>query len=35
MKPGGDRVHDQVKVGCYAGGRGDETPRVVLLGGVR
>jgi hypothetical protein len=20
-------------VGCYAGGRGDETPRVVLLGG--
>ena len=22
-----------VEVGCYAGGRGDETPRVVLLGG--
>ena len=24
---------DRVEVGCYAGGRGDETPRVVLLGG--
>ncbi len=23
---------DRVEVGCYAGGRGDETPRVVLLG---
>ena len=22
-----------LEVGCYAGGRGDETPRVVLLGG--
>jgi hypothetical protein len=33
MKLGGGRVHDQVEVGCYAGGRGDETPRVVLLGG--
>jgi hypothetical protein len=25
-------VPDWVEVGCYAGGRGDETPRVVLLG---
>jgi hypothetical protein len=33
MKQGGGRVHDRVEVGCYAGGRGDETPRVVLLGG--
>ena len=24
---------ERVEVGCYAGGRGDETPRVVLLGG--
>ena len=24
---------DWVEVGCYAGGRGEETPRVVLLGG--
>ena len=24
---------DWVEVRCYAGGRGDETPRVVLLGG--
>ena len=24
---------DRVEVGCYAGGRDDETPRVVLLGG--
>jgi hypothetical protein len=30
---GGGRVPDRVEVGCYAGGRGDETPRVVLLGG--
>src|SRR5215216_1136489 len=33
VKPGGGRVHDRVEVGGYAGGRGDETPRVVLLGG--
>jgi hypothetical protein len=26
-------VPDWVEVGCDAGGRGDETPRVVLLGG--
>ena len=26
-------MHDRVEVDCYAGGRGDETPRVVLLGG--
>jgi hypothetical protein len=25
-------VPERVEVGCYAGGRGDETPRVVLLG---
>jgi hypothetical protein len=24
---------DRVVVGCYAGGRGDEIPRTVLLGG--
>ena len=30
---GGGRVPDRVEVGCYAGGCGDETPRVVLLGG--
>ena len=24
---------ERVEVGCYAGGRGEETPRVVLLGG--
>lgn len=24
---------DQVEVRCYAGGRGDETPRAVVLGG--
>ena len=24
---------DRVEVRCYAGGRGDETPRAVLLGG--
>ena len=23
---------ERVEVGCYAGGRGDETPRVVLFG---
>jgi hypothetical protein len=27
------RVRDRVEVRCYAGGRGDETPRAVLLGG--
>ena len=32
-KTGGGRVPDWVEVGCYAGGRGEETPRVVLLGG--
>jgi hypothetical protein len=26
-------VPDPVEVSCYAGGRGDETPRTVLLGG--
>jgi hypothetical protein len=26
-------VRDRVEVRCYAGGRGDETPRAVLLGG--
>jgi hypothetical protein len=26
-------VPDRVEVGCYGGGRGEETPRVVLLGG--
>jgi hypothetical protein len=26
-------VHDRVEAGCYGGGRGDETPPVVLLGG--
>jgi hypothetical protein len=26
-------VRDRVEVRCYAGGRGDETPRVLLLGG--
>jgi hypothetical protein len=26
-------VRDLVEVRCYAGGRGDETPRAVLLGG--
>jgi hypothetical protein len=30
---GDGRVPDWVEVGCYAGSRGDETPRVVLLGG--
>jgi hypothetical protein len=29
---GGGRVPDWVEVGCYAGGRGEETPRVVVLG---
>jgi hypothetical protein len=32
MTSGGGRVPERVEVGCYAGGRGDETPRVVLLG---
>ena len=27
------RVADLVQVRCYAGGRGDETPRALLLGG--
>lgn len=26
-------MRDLVQVRCYAGGRGDETPRAVLLGG--
>jgi hypothetical protein len=26
-------VGDRVEVRCYAGGRGDETPQAVLLGG--
>jgi hypothetical protein len=26
-------VRDRVEVRCYAGGRGEETPRAVLLGG--
>ena len=26
-------MRDRVEVRCYAGGRGDETPRAVLLGG--
>ena len=26
---------ERVEVRCYAGGRGDETPRVVLLGGCQ
>jgi hypothetical protein len=26
-------VRDLVEVRCYAGGRGDQTPRAVLLGG--
>jgi hypothetical protein len=33
MNTGGGRVPDRVEVGGYAGGRGDESPRVVLLGG--
>jgi hypothetical protein len=33
MNPGGGRVRDLVEVCCYAGGRGEETPRAVLLGG--
>jgi hypothetical protein len=33
MNPGGGRVRDRVEVRCYAGGRGEETPRAVLLGG--
>ena len=30
---GGGRVPGRVEVRCYAGGRGEETPRAVLLGG--
>ncbi len=30
---GGGRVRDLVEVRCYAGGRGEETPRAVLLDG--
>ena len=26
-------MRDRVEVRCYAGGRGEETPRAVLLGG--
>jgi hypothetical protein len=26
-------VRDRVEVRCYAGGRGDETPRAVVIGG--
>jgi hypothetical protein len=26
-------VRDRIEVRCYAGGRGEETPRAVLLGG--
>jgi hypothetical protein len=26
-------VHDRIEVRCYAGGRGDESPRALLLGG--
>jgi hypothetical protein len=33
MNPGGGRVRDRVEVRCYAGGRDEETPRAVLLGG--
>jgi hypothetical protein len=33
MKSGGGRVRDRIEVRCYAGGRGEETPRAVLLGG--
>jgi hypothetical protein len=33
MNPGGGRVRDRVEVRCYAGGKGEETPRAVLLGG--
>jgi hypothetical protein len=33
MSPGGGRVRDLVEVRCYAGSRGDETPRALLLGG--
>jgi len=32
VTPGGGYVPERVEVGCYAGGRSDETPRVVLLG---
>jgi hypothetical protein len=30
---GGGRVGDRIEVRCYAGGRGDEIPRALLLGG--
>jgi hypothetical protein len=30
---GSGRVRELVEVRCYAGGRGEETPRAVLLGG--
>jgi hypothetical protein len=33
MNPGDGRIVDRVEVRCYASGRGDETPRAVLLGG--
>jgi hypothetical protein len=33
MRLRGARVRDRVEVRCYAGGRGEETPRAVLLGG--
>ena len=33
MIGGSGRVLDRVEVRCYAGGRGEETPRAVLLGG--
>ena len=26
-------MHDRIEVRCYAGGRGDESPRALLLGG--
>jgi hypothetical protein len=32
MTSGGGCVRDLVEVRCYAGGRGDELPRTVLLG---
>jgi hypothetical protein len=33
MKGEGGRMPDRVEVRCYAGGRGEETPRSVLLDG--
>jgi hypothetical protein len=33
MDPGAGRAGDRVEVRCYAGGRGDELPRALLLGG--